>query len=82
MPWSGKRGGPEARSIKPGQAVAGDDLAHLVAARDVGVQHGAEVAVKFRPAALGLGFDLRTQISAFLRLISTNALPNGNCMRS
>ncbi len=53
-----------ARSIKPGQAVAGDDLAHLVATRDVGVQHGAEVAMKLRPAPFGLGFDLRGEVSA------------------
>ena len=54
MTWRGDRDGPEARSIKPGQAVAGDDLAHLVAARDVGVQHLADVAMQFRGACVRL----------------------------
>jgi hypothetical protein len=34
MTWRGDRDGPEARSIKPGQPVCGDDVADLIAARD------------------------------------------------
>ena len=66
MTWRADRDGPEARSIKPGQAVAGDDLAHLLAPRDMGMQHRADIAVQFRGVALGFRLDLRAQISAFL----------------
>ena len=66
MTWRADRDGPEARSIKPGQAVAGDDIAHLLAARDMGVQHCADIAMQFRGAAFGFGLDLRAEIGAFL----------------
>ena len=46
--------------------MAGDNVAHLLAARDVGVENSAEVAVKFGAAAFGLGLDLRGEIGAFL----------------
>jgi hypothetical protein len=46
--------------------MAGDDLAHLLAAGDMGVHHFADVAVQFRGGALGFGLDLRAEISAFL----------------
>ena len=45
--------------------MAGDDIAHLVAARDVGVQHRPDIAVQFRRGSLGFRLDLRAEISAF-----------------
>src|SRR5580700_10022390 len=52
-------------SNTPAKAMRGDDVTHLVAARNMGVQHRADVAVKFRGAALRFRFDLGAQIEAF-----------------
>src|ERR1700689_3945637 len=51
---------------KPVKAVSRNDIADLVAAGDMGVNHRADVAVEFGRGALGPGFELGAQISALL----------------
>ena len=59
------RGG---RVRKAGKAMSRDDIADLIAAGDVGVNHRADIAAELSGGALGPRLELSAQIGAFLAI--------------